>query len=155
MKKLTLLFTFTFLLFTHDVFSQTIPDGAKRNFNNRNPIKIDLDGDKIKDTIQPRIYTVISKPAKKRSLTPFDSKNWIAFDLTTSKGLKIKSFFKYRYGTGEADYWVYVLKSAGDLNIDGKTDLVFYVGDDTSDETIWLTNKSKRFDVFKRKIRNY
>jgi hypothetical protein len=155
MKKLFLLLPFAFLLFISSAFSQKITDSERRSFNNLKPIKIDIDGDKIKDTIQPRLYKIISKPANRKKLKPFDTKHWIAFDLITSKGLKLKSIFKYEYGTAEADYWVYVLKSIGDINKDGKIDLLFYAGDDTSDERIWLVNKKNRFVVFRRKITDF
>jgi hypothetical protein len=72
----------------------------------------------------------------------------------TSGGRRINSFFRYQYGDGESDYWVYALISAGDINHDGKTDLVFYSGDDTSDETITLLNRGNRFIVHQRKRTN-
>jgi hypothetical protein len=39
-----------------------------------------------------------------------------------------------------------------DVNKDGLIDLVFYSGDDTSDETIILLNKADRFIVDSRKV---
>ena len=148
---LTLFFAFSFAVVT---YSQNVTDEDKRGFTELGQIKIDVDGDGRRDIIQPRTYQVISKPrVKGKPLRKRDIQNWITFDLTTSKGRKIKSFFKYKYGTAEqgGSYWVYRLKSAGDINKDGKTDLIFYTGDDTSDETVWLANNGNRFVVFKRK----
>ena len=110
-----------------------------------------MDRDGIDDTIQPRTYKVTAPHKKGVKTKPFDIKHWIAFDLITSKGRKIRSFFKYKYGTAEVDLWVYALTSAGDFNKDGKTDLIFYAGDDTGDETIWLANQGNRFVIYKRK----
>ncbi len=67
----------------------------------------------------------------------------------------MNSFFRYQYGSGEADYWVYALVSAGDINGDGKRDLIFYSGDDSSDETITLINRGNRFIVHKRKLADH
>jgi hypothetical protein len=131
--------------------SQNITDSDRRSFDNFTPIKIDIDGDGKLDQTQPRIYQIATKGKSSRKR---DIQNWITFDLTTSKGHKIKSFFKYKYGTAEqgGSYWVYALKSAGDINKDGKKDLIFYSGDDTGDETIWLANKGNRFVVSKKKV---
>lgn len=131
--------------------AQDIDDADKRSFEELAPIKIDVDGDRQPDTIQPRVFKTVSRRAHGKKPRKSDVKHWITFDLTTSKGLRIPSFFKYNYGTDEAVYWVYVLKSAGDVNKDGRTDLVFYAGDDTSDETVTLANRVNRFLVIKRK----
>ena len=89
----------------------------------------------------------------KKKIQLSDVQQWIVFDLETSKGKKIKSFFKYNYGTAEqgGSYWVYALVSAGDVNKDGTIDLTFYSGDDTSDETITLANKGDHFVVSDKK----
>ncbi|MDQ3799746.1 MAG: hypothetical protein M3384_09860 [Acidobacteriota bacterium] len=131
--------------------AQDINDADKRGFDDLSPIKIDVDGDRQPDTIQPRTFKTTPRRVKGKRPGKSDVKHWIAFDLTTSKGLRIPAFFKYNYGTDESVYWVYVLSSAGDVDKDGKTDLVFYAGDDTSDETIILANRTNRFVVIKRK----
>jgi hypothetical protein len=138
------------LLVAAATYSQDFTDEDKRGFDDLTPIKIDVDGDGIKDTIKPRIYKVKPSRPKDKKLKPSDIQHWIAFDLTTGKGLKIRAFFKYRYGNDEAAYWVYVLKSVSDVNKDGKKDLIFYAGDDTSAETVWLVNRKNRFVIYKR-----
>jgi hypothetical protein len=70
---------------------------------------------------------------------------WITFDLRFATGGKRASFFTYRYGDDRADYWVWALKPAGDLNSDGRLDLLFYSGDDTTDETVLLLQGATRF----------
>jgi hypothetical protein len=129
-------------------FAQEITDEDRRGFDDSTPIRIDGDG--RADAFTPRIYQISTKKGKPPNER--DIQNRLAFDLTASSGRIIKSFFKYNYGTAEAggSYWVYALKAAGDVNGDGKIDLVFYSGDDTSDETIWLANKNGRFVEFRR-----
>src|SRR5262245_40974557 len=87
--------------------AQTIPDEVKRSFDELKPIKLDVDGDRRLDTIQPRTYALIDECAKGKPIKFEAIKHWIAFDLTLATGRRIPSFFKYQYGNGVADYWVY------------------------------------------------
>ncbi|MDQ3713117.1 MAG: hypothetical protein M3388_12980 [Acidobacteriota bacterium] len=150
-----IILTIFLLLFSAiSVKTQTITDEDRRAFDDLRIIEIDLDGDGKTDTIQPRTYQrSIKQISKKMHLRKSHIQNWITFDLITAKGKRINSFFKYNYGTDEqgGSYWVYALISAGDINRDGKTDLVFYSGDDTTDETIKLINKRNKFIVYSRK----
>ena len=133
------------------VKAQAIPDEVKRSFEELSTIKIDVDGDERPDTIRPRVYALVTRCAEGKPVRLSDIQRWIAFDLTTARGRSIPSFFRYQYGTGEVAYWVYALISAGDVNGDGKTDLVFYSGDDTSDEKVTLVSRGNRFVVHARK----
>ena len=63
----------------------------------------------------------------------------------------MRSFFKYRYGIDKTDYWVWALVPCK-VNKDGRRDLAFYAGDDTSDETIVILNQGSRFRVHSRKV---
>jgi len=134
------------------VQAQVITDDVKRAFGDLTPIKIDVDGDGRTDSIQPREYALVDKCVKGTPLKFTDIQHWISFELTLAGGQKIPSIFKYRFGDSESTYWVYALVPAGDVNGDRKTDLVFYSGDDTSDETITLVNKGNRFIVHSRKV---
>lgn len=123
----------------------------KRSFGDRSPITLDVDGDGKPDTIAPRIYTVkASRRASANARPKARESHWVSLDLKTSKGRVLNSFFRYEYGTEEADYWVYAVVGC-DVNKDGRTDLVFYSGDDTSDETVILLNTGKAFKVHSRK----
>jgi hypothetical protein len=122
-----------------------IEDQDKRSFHDLSPVVVDADGDGQPDSIAPRTYIV-------KANHKLQETHWIAFDLKTSKGRTLSSFFKYQYGTSRADYWVYALVPC-DINQDGKIDLIFYSGDDTSDETIVLLNSRGRFIVHSRKLR--
>jgi hypothetical protein len=120
----------------------TIEDSSRRSFEELGPIAVDVDGDGKPDTITPRIYAT-RKRGKRRE------NHWITFDLNPTRGLAQRSFFRYKYGTDEADYWVYALVPC-DVNKDGELDLVFYSGDDTSDETVVLLNRGGVFRVHSR-----
>jgi hypothetical protein len=78
--------------------------------------------------------------------------HWISFDIKTDRGRTLTSFFKYQYGTEEADYWGYALVPCH-ADKDGRTDFLFYSGDDTSEETIVLVNRGGKFKVQSRKVR--
>jgi hypothetical protein len=42
------------------------------------------------------------------------------------------------YGTNLSSYWVHKLEVSGDIDRDGRKELMFYMGDDTSQESIYL-----------------
>jgi hypothetical protein len=110
---------------------------------------IDVDGDGKLDTILPRLFSRKSGRSKRGRPKATDS-HWIAFDLKTSNRRLLRSFFRFEYGDAFGDYWVYALVPC-DIDKNGKVDLVFYSGDDTSDETIVLINRNGRFFVHSRK----
>jgi len=129
-----------------------IEDRDRRSFDDRSPVFLDVDGDGKPDRISPRVYTVKAKRRPPGDRRPRGKEtHWITFDLKTSQGRAANSFFRYEYGTDEADYWVYALVPC-DVNRDGRADLVFYSGDDTSDETIILLNRGGRFVVHSRQV---
>ncbi len=129
-----------------------VQDPDRRGFDERDSFGIDVDDDGKPDKITPRTYTVkTTRKVSDKTKPKAGEIHWIAFDLKTSKGRVIKSFFKYNYGTDEADYWVYALVPCR-LNRDGRTDLLFYAGDDTSEESIILVNRKNAFKVFSRKV---
>ncbi len=130
-----------------------VEDSDRRGFDERESFILDLDGDGEPDTITPRTYAVkINRKVSGKNNAR--ENHWIAFDLKTSKGRVVKPFFKYNYGTDEADYWVYAFVPCR-INRSGRTDLLFYSGDDTSDETIILENKGNIFKVRSRKTEVY
>jgi hypothetical protein len=128
-----------------------VKDDDKRSFAELDPIVIDADHDGKPDKILPRVLKL--KPTRERhgpKRIREKESHWIVFDLATSKGQNRKSFYRYNYGSDWADYWVYALVPC-DVNGDGKMDLVFYSGDDESDDTIILLNKNARFVVHSKK----
>jgi hypothetical protein len=56
-----------------------------------------------------------------------------------------KVIFEENYGSTRASYWVHRLEIGKDLDGDGRKDLVFYMGDDTSDDTTYLLQKPEGF----------
>ena len=138
------------LLFTMPVTTKcrAITDDERRGFNisDLHPIVLDLDGDGEPDVITPRL--VVTHYRDRRS--KIHQAEWIVFDLKASRGRVLRSFFKYRYGTDKVDYWVWAMAPCKS-DKKGRTDLVFYSGDDTSDETIVLLNQPNGFRVISRK----
>lgn len=131
---------------------RTIDDRDRRGFDDHRPIVIDVDNDGQPDRIQPRVLKL--KPTRERhgpKRWREKESHWIVFDLKTSRGRTIKSFFRYKYGSNWADYWVYAVVPC-DVNSDGRSDLVFYSGDDESDETIILLNKNGRFVFYSKEF---
>jgi len=55
------------------------------------------------------------------------------------------TIFDYSIGDDEAVYWQYRIDKAIDLNRDGKKDLIFYAGDDTTEEYVFLIQKASYF----------
>lgn len=145
-----LIIAFLSIIFSAE--GQAVSDDDKRGFDELTPIFIDVDNDGKSDRIQPRTYQTRHKPHGKR-LLEIHIKNWITFDLKTSTGKTVRSFFTYNYGTAEqgGSYWVYALTATEDVNKDGRRDLMFYTGDDTGDDTVILLNKGNRFPVHSRK----
>lgn len=136
------------LLISISVFSclaitaQRYDGKGRRPFDDLSPIYLDLDGDRKSDSIRPRAYKI------RRGRIHV---NWIAFDAKLSSGRNLKGFFRYKYGTDDVNYWVYALRQIRDVNHDGKKDLLFYTGDDTSDETVVVVTKGNRYVVGSRR----
>jgi hypothetical protein len=64
------------------------------------------------------------------------------FQIEPANGGKQSTFFEYRIGTNLAVYWIAHLSEVRHINNDGIIDLVFYAGDDTSDETVLLLRRA-------------
>jgi hypothetical protein len=63
---------------------------------------------------------------------------FVNFQLATANSNKRSTLFEYKTGNNLATYWVNYIREVRHLNRDGNTDLVFYAGDDTSDEIVLL-----------------
>lgn len=158
MKKAIILFLLIgFFTLTGKVFANSsgnltrcsenpFTDADKRDFGDLKPFKFDVDGDGRDDTISPRTYKVKADGKQKG----VKQNHWITFDLKTSQGKTINSFFKFKYGNNLADYWVYALIPCK-IGGGAKNDLLFYAGDDGGDETVILANRGSSFRVHSRK----
>lgn len=56
-----------------------------------------------------------------------------------------KTIFDYLIGDDEAQYWQHRIDKTVDLNKDGVKDLIFYAGDDTTHEFVFLIQKPNYF----------
>jgi len=129
-----------------------IKDEEKRSFDDLRPILVDVDNDGKPDRIIPRVYSVQLNRAPHRRKGSAKEANWITLDLKTSKGRVLKSFFRFQYGTDIADYWVYALVPC---KRNGEVYLIFYSGDDSTDETVRLEFVQGKFIVRSKKISKY
>lgn len=127
-----------------------VTDNDRRDFVNGDVLKLDVDGDGRADTISARVY----KTKAKKAGSAVRENHWIAFDLQISGGKTIKSIFEYRYGDNRADYWVYALVPCKISRRPGY-DLLFYAGDDTSEETVILEKRADKFRVYSRKTNEF
>src|SRR6267143_107511 len=123
---------------------RAIGDSDMRSFADPDPdpIVMDIDGDGKPDTITSRFVVTHFRDRKSK----LHQAEWLVLDLKTSRGRVVRSFFKYHYGNDRIDYWVWWLAPCK-VNKNGRRDLVFYAGDDTSDETIVILNTKKGFHV--------
>jgi hypothetical protein len=138
-------FLLSLVLLATPAVTQEIVDADKHGFDKLPAIYIDIDGDGKTETIRPRTYTTPLLGGSSNQRRQVARAHWIAFDLILANGQMHTAFFRYRYGDDQSDYWVWALKSAGDVNNDGRVDLVFYSGDDTTDETVLLVQDRRRF----------
>ena len=118
-----------------------VADADKRPYDDLTPIPIQVGPGGSVASVIPRVYVTRSPKRARRGAR---EAHWIAFDLKRADGSVQKSFFRFNYGDNLADYWIYALVPC-DVNQDGRTDLVFYAGDDTSDDIVVLLNRNGRF----------
>jgi hypothetical protein len=129
-----------------------IQDSERRGFKETEAFALDVDGDGASDTITPRTYTVKTnrKIFNGDEWKPFEE-HWIAFDIKTSRGRLLKSFFKYHYGNNVDDYYVYALVPCT-IDRDAKPELLFYAGDDVDAERVILVNRDDAFKIHSRMV---
>lgn len=107
----------------------------------------DLDGNgKAERIIQIKFQKQTQLPSRK-DLSKYEIRNghyirYVFYRNGQEKGMTI---FEYFIGDDEAVYWQYRIEKTVDLNNDGWKDLVFYAGDDTTQEYIILLQKPDYF----------
>jgi hypothetical protein len=110
-------------------------------------LNTDIDGDGKSDRVVASYYT---QPVLTRKFPSIDTCQtlpgiFVRYTLTSSKTKQSRVIFEYSYGTSFVQYWVHELKVAGDLDRDGRQDLIFHAGDDTSDESVVLFQQPAGF----------
>ncbi len=115
--------------------------------NSTTVIKADIDGNKILDRIVDSYFTrpiLVLDDRQKNTCKTVPGK-FVRYTLYPNGKKSGRVIFEENYGSTRASYWVHRLTLGKDLNRDGRKDLVFYMGDDTSDETTYLLQKLERF----------
>ncbi len=110
-------------------------------------IQSDIDGNGIPDRVVATYFT--------RPVSVLDNDRLLSCKTVPGKFVRYtmyangqkngKVIFEENFGSTRASYWVHRLEIGKDLNRDGRQDLVYYMGDDTSDETTYLLQKQAGF----------
>lgn len=132
MRKITSFFLFL-------VFVVSIP--AQQN--NDDVFTADLNGNGKRDRIVTVRYKKRVRQLSWTDRTKCETRDgyFAKYVLYLDNRKKGTTIFEYLYGDDEAQLWRYVINKAVDLNKDGIKDLIFYAGDDTSEEYIFLIRK--------------
>lgn len=121
------------------------------HINGQQNRKVVFTGDLNANSKLDRIIEVkYKKPAKLLSYTSkgkYEIRNghFIKYILYVDNLKRGKVIFDYLIGDDEAQYWQYRIDKTVDLNKDGLKDLIFYAGDDTTEEYVYLLQKSSHF----------
>lgn len=107
----------------------------------------DLDGNGKPDRI-------IRSKEERPVLLPVDSRRtrcqavpgiFIKYALDRDSNERDVTLLEYYIGTTNSTYWTYRIEKPTDLNEDGLSDLMFYAGDDTTEEYVFLLQKDVGF----------
>jgi hypothetical protein len=110
-------------------------------------IKADIDGNNIPDRIVASYFirpVLVLDDGQKNTCKTVPG-IFVRYTLYPDLQKSGKVIFEENYGSTRASYWVHRLTLGKDLDRDGRKDLVFYMGDDTSDETTYLLQKPVGF----------
>lgn len=112
---------------------------------NKPELQLSMDLDRQAPGLEQIFKTQTDRPAPKTcpgrpSGNKITKEVWVNFQLVRDG--KRSTLFEHNIGNNLATYWVHHISEVRHLNNDGNVDLVFYQGDDTSDETVLLLMKS-------------
>ena len=120
--------------------------------NPKTVITADINGNGIPDRVIATYFTrpvlVIDNYRAKTCKTV--SGKFVRYTMYADRQNNGKVIFEQDYGSTIADYWVHQLAVGVDLNRDKRKDLIFHMGDDTSEETIHLLQQSQGFKAISR-----
>jgi hypothetical protein len=110
-------------------------------------IKADIDGNSIVDRIVASYFTrpVLVVDDNRSNTCKTVPGKFVRYAMFADGQKNGKVIFEENYGSTRASYWVHRLEIGKDLDGDGRKDLVFYMGDDTSDEKTYLLPKPEGF----------
>jgi hypothetical protein len=115
--------------------------------NSQTVIKADINGNDIPDKIVATFFTrpVLVVDDRLANTCQTVTGKFVRYTMYPDGQKNGKVIFEENYGSTRASYWVHKLAIGKDLNQDGRKNLVFYMGDDTSDETTYLLQKPEGF----------
>lgn len=143
---ITIIILYILYLAALSISAQDVPSTTKRRFDEKLILRIDLDGNGIRDRIVSHRYTrKVKSPTDEKAADQFVEGHFIQFNWQKDSAKSSLKMFSYQYGASDSYYWVYELEPIGDMNNDGTTDLWFYAGDDTSKEVVFLLSKNGFF----------
>jgi hypothetical protein len=110
-------------------------------------IKADINGNGIADRIVASYFSrpVLVLDNNEQHTCKTVPGKFVRYTLYPDQQHNGKVIFEENYGSTRASYWIHKLEIAKDINLDGRKDLVFYMGDDTSNETTYLLQKPEGF----------
>lgn len=112
-----------------------IQDSDKHPFESTT-LQMDIDGDGREDEVFVRVTS--RSPDSCGLPEGRTTARWISFEYQPASGPGRSPIYEICFGSEESSYWVWALKPWGDVDDDGKVDLYYYHGDDTSDEEVLL-----------------
>jgi hypothetical protein len=115
--------------------------------NSKTVITVDINGNGIPDKV---IATYFTRPVSvvdnyRANTCKTVPGKFVRYTMYADRQKNGKVIFEQDYGSTIADYWVHRLEIGRDINRDKRKDLVFYMGDDTSEETIYLLQQAQGF----------
>jgi hypothetical protein len=113
----------------------------------RTVINADINGNGIPDRVVATYFIrpiLVLKSRKEHTCQTLPGK-FVRYTLYADGQKNGKVIFEESYGSTVGSYWVHRLEIGKDLNRDGLKDLVFYMGDDISDDKTYLLQKPQGF----------
>ncbi len=124
-----------------------IPERPERSYVKAPELHLMMDLDR-KVGLEKVFKSQIERPITPDKICPIRIRSeqvkrdvFVQFHIEPGDGGKRSLLFEQNIGTNLATYWVSEIREVRHINNDGISDLVYYAGDDTSDETVLLLRR--------------